>query len=54
MKERLDDYQLTLKDSINLRCRLWNNCDYHTCNNCEVYHDPRKNPNIDLEEARQK
>jgi len=51
---KMDDNQLTLNDSKNLRCRLWKNCAYHTCKGkyfpeCDAYHDPRKNPNIDLE-----
>ena len=45
----IDDYQLTLKDVVTKRCRLWDHCAYHNCNKeggCDAYHDPRTNPRI--------
>lgn len=49
--KKIDEKQLTLKDSLTLRCRLWCECAYHECP-CDAYHDPRKNPRMAREQIK--
>lgn len=42
----IDPNQLTLKDITSKTCRLWDNCSYRNCIDCDNYHNPTKHSRL--------